>query len=538
MFRNLTIRGKMILLVGLFFVSWLIMAIFAINQINTVGNLVDSLYQHPYLVSQGARSAQVNLIKMHREMKDIILLTDIAQIAVCKKVVDELEKDNLELLNTAKDLFLGDKQKYDDFIKSLLAWKPIREEVILALESGEREKAAEISMGKSEKYVAGLEEEVENLLEFADTNALELKTNALTTTNNVTTTVSWLTIIFLLIIVIFSFYIVKDISIRISKAIEVTNQLEKGNLKVSIEITSKDEIGKLLESLSNMVQTLIKQMKEIIEGINVLSAAASQISSSSTQLRVSAVEISSTVAQTTASVEEAKQTAQLSNEKARYVSDKAKNSQQISQKGEETVDKTIEVMSQIKIQMESVAESVVNLSEQSQSIGEIISAVNEIAERSNLLAVNASIEAAKAGEQGKGFSVVALEVKNLAEQSKKYTVQVRSILNGIQKAISTTVMSLEQVHKAVDLGSKQSAEAGETIKNLTETISESAQASLQVAASSQQQLAGMTQITIAIEDIKQASNQNAASSKQLEVSAVNLKDLGEKLQEIVKIYKL
>ncbi len=568
----MTIRGKMVLLVGLFIVLWLITALFALNKINTVGNLVDSLYQHPYSVSKSLHEAHVNLLKMHREIKDIMLLTDITQIAVHEKIINELEKDNLELLDSAKGEFLGDKQKYDDVIKSFLAWKPIREEVILAMKSGE-----EVIRGKSAEYIANLEEEFDTLEKLADERVIEFNSNARTITKNTITIVAWLTIIFLLIVVIFSFYIIRYISIQINNAVESTNQLGRGDHDIKIKITSKDEIGKLMESLQkavtsykkiavaaekistgdltveieplsdkdkmglalvNMVGALRKQIKEVIEGINVLSTAANEISSSTAQLHVSAAETSSTVAQTTVSVEEAKQTALLSQEKARYVSDNAKYAEQVSQKGKETVDKTIEVMNQIKIQMEYVSDSVVNLSEQSQSIGEIIYAVNEIAERSNLLAVNASIEAAKAGEQGKGFSVVALEVKNLAEQSKKYTEQVRSILNGIQKAISTTVMSLEQGRKAVDLGTKQSAEAGVTIQSLTESISESAQAALQIAASSQQQLAGMTQITLAVENIKQASSQNAASSKQLEISAINLKNLGEKLREIIKIYKL
>jgi len=577
MFKNMTIRGKMILLVGLFILLWCSIAIFSVNQVNTVGNLTDNMYQHPFLVTDIVDDVHINLLKIDIALQDMALLKDTKYTDVFEQNIDELERESFELLNTAKDLFLGDKQKFEDMIETFSAWKPIRDEIILLARSGEIEKAAEIIEEKEAKYVSDLEEESNNLREFADTTALEFNNSARTITKNSSTTIWWFTIISLLIIAGFSFYIVAFISTQINNAAEAVNQLAKGNLDISIKIISKDEIGELMESLqkvivsykkfavatekisngdltveveplsdkdqmgmalSNMIQALKKQIGELIEGINVLGTAANQISTSTTQLHASSAETSSTVAQTTSSVEEAKQTAQLSSEKAKYVSDNARNAEGVSQKGKEAVDKTIEVMGQIKTQMETVAESVVNLSEQSQSIGEIISTVNEIAERSNLLAVNASIEAAKAGEQGRGFTVVAQEVKNLAEQSKKYTVQIRSILNGIQKAISATVMSIEQGSKAVDLGSKQSVEAGDTIQSLTESISESAQAALQIAASSQQQLAGMTQITIAVENIKQASNQNAVSSKQLEVSAVNLKELGEKLQDIIKIYKL
>ena len=150
------------------------------------------------------------------------------------------------------------------------------------------------------------------------------------------------------------------------------------------------------------------------------------------------------MSETTATVEEVKQTAQLSNQKAKFVSESAHRATQISESGKRSVAESIEAMKQIREQMESIAESIVRLSEQGQAIGEIMLTVNDLAEQSNLLAVNASIEAAKAGEQGKGFAVVTQEVRNLAEQSKQATVQVRSILNDIQKATNAAVMVTEQ----------------------------------------------------------------------------------------------
>src|SRR5258707_7263519 len=106
-------------------------------------------------------------------------------------------------------------------------------------------------------------------------------------------------------------------------------------------------------------------------------------------------------------------------------------------------------MSPIRKQMEAIAQSIVRLSEQGQTIGLIIATVEDLAAQSNLLAVNAAIEAAKAGEHGKGFGVVAQEVKSLAEQSRQATNQVRTILSDVQKATATAVLATEQRNKAV-----------------------------------------------------------------------------------------
>jgi methyl-accepting chemotaxis protein len=152
--------------------------------------------------------------------------------------------------------------------------------------------------------------------------------------------------------------------------------------------------------------------------------------------------------------------------------------------------------------------------------------------------VNAAIEAVKAGEQGLGFSVVAQEIKNMAEQSKQATAQIRSILNDVQKAVNKAVMATEQAARAVDAGSRQAKQSGEVIRILAENINEAMNATAQIAASSQQQLAGMDQIAPAMENIKQTMAQNVASTGQTQLAAQNLHDLGLKLKELEEKFQV
>ena len=126
-----------------------------------------------------------------------------------------------------------------------------------------------------------------------------------------------------------------------------------------------------------------------------------------------------------------------------------RKSAQIAQSGRKSTADVVSGMERIRTQMEAIAESMVRLSEQGQTIGQIIATVEDLAAQSNLLAVNAAIEAAKAGEQGKGFGVVAQEVKSLAEQSRQATDRVRTILGDIQKATTAAAMATEQGGKAV-----------------------------------------------------------------------------------------
>lgn len=318
------------------------------------------------------------------------------------------------------------------------------------------------------------------------------------------------------------------------------NRLAAGRAEVHREVRSTlvqvSSLSALAIILGLVIGTLLTRAitRQLRETIAQLSSASAEIMATTSQVAAGAAETATSVSETTATVEEVKQTAQLSSQKAKLVSDSAQKAAQVSHSGMKGVEGTIEGMHRIQEQMESIAESIVRLSEQSQSIAEIIATVNDLSEQSNLLAVNAAIEAARAGEQGKGFAVVAQEVKSLADQSRQATAQVRSILGEIQKATSAAVLATEQGHKAVESGVRQSTEAGTSIRTLGESINEAAQAATQIAASSQQQMVGMDQVALAMDNIKQASLQNVSGTRQAEAAAQNLHELGRRLSALIE----
>ena len=297
----------------------------------------------------------------------------------------------------------------------------------------------------------------------------------------------------------------------------------------------EDEIKELNASLeqrvSDRTEVLLGQNQQLMDAAGILASSANQILSTTKEVAAGSTETASAIGETSTTMAEVKQTSHLAAQKAKYVTETAQSAAQISNKGRKSVESTIEGINLVKEQMESIAETVEQLSEQSQTIGEIAATVNDIAEQVNMLAINAGIEAAKAGEQGKGFGVVAQEVKSLAVQAKGATSQVRTILMDVQKTISSTVMGVEQAMRAVEIGVKQSNESGEAIRLLTANIAETANAAAQILATTQEQLIGMDQVVSSFESIKQAMMQNVIGTQQAEAAANNLAQLGHRLVE-------
>ena len=330
----------------------------------------------------------------------------------------------------------------------------------------------------------------------------------------------------------------------VHEAMRVSDEYAAGNFtaRVNEELSVKGEFLTFKEALNRIGIELTRMMAlindELYQGVNVLSAASTEILSVTAQLSSSTAETATSVNETSATVEEVRKTTEVTNQKAKAVSDQGQAVNQVVRNGQMSVEEINTGMKGISSQMESIGANVIKLSEQSQAIGEIIISVNEIAEQSNLLAVNASIEAAKAGEFGKGFGVVAQEIKILAEQSKQATSNIRTILTEIQKGITATVISTEQGNKTVATGLKLTSDAKEAISVLSHSIAEAQKASIQIAASSQEQVIGMDQISIAMENIRTAAQNNLEVTRQVEKTAGDLHNLGTNLKEITERFRV
>ena len=345
--------------------------------------------------------------------------------------------------------------------------------------------------------------------------------------------------LFAMVFVLTTLYVRRGIVAPLVRVMSLANAIASGDLKQKHLVTkSGDEIGELAVIFNGMLDYLRQFATQSADVARNLGTAASEILAAIQQQAAAVREQASAIQQTTTTMEEIGQSGAQVNERGRQISVTAEASLGAANAGIGAVQSTNMTMVSIRSQVESVAENIVNLSERNQTIGEIIATVNDIAEQSNLLSLNAAIEAADAGDHGRRFSVVANELKNLSEQAKGATVQVRLILGEIQKGINTSVMLTEEAVKRAEGGKLQADIAEKTIMQLTGTTSESVKTFQQIVGATNQQQIGFEQITQALRSIRIGADQTAASTSQLEKAALSLNTLGQKLQETTQRYQI
>jgi methyl-accepting chemotaxis protein len=340
------------------------------------------------------------------------------------------------------------------------------------------------------------------------------------------------------IVLVLAVILARRISQPMSAIADVARKVAEHDLTVKApNLARTDELGDLSRAFGSMLESLKTQITQVLQGSAVLEGAVDQITASVSQVASGSAQVAGSVSETATTLEELRRSAKISGDKAKNLSEMARNALGAAIQGREATEGSLRGIRTIKEQVGIVGQTVTKLSEQSVSIEQIISTVGDLADQSNLLAVNASIEAARAGESGKGFSVVAHEIKTLADQSRQSTLQIRGILDSIRKSISAVVMSMEQVNAALETGIGQSSKTEESIAILNQSVELSSREATIIETSSSQQNIGMDQVSEAMVSIEQAMSQNLRVVGQLEDAATMLADLGQQIRRSVEAYR-
>lgn len=314
--------------------------------------------------------------------------------------------------------------------------------------------------------------------------------------------------------------------------------VDEGDLTQKVVVTSRDELGTLASTFSLMVDKL----KEIPISLH---ASVKMLGDSVDNLDVSAREQSHTVSKSAAALQETqvtaqeiKQTSLLAAQKAELVLKVAERAEIVGRAGEESIEQSLGALTEMRSQVEDIATKIAALGDRTRQIGVITQTVKDLADQSNMLALNAAIEAVRSGEHGKGFTVVAREIRSLADQSIQATNRVREILEDITGAIQGAVSSTDRGAQKMENGLVQMRASGENLRELSNIVKDNASAVRQIAAAVSQQNAGITQIFTAVTDLSSMMDDTVKRLDSTNKATETLKHATEKVSSVVSTYRV
>ncbi|MDO8915009.1 MAG: HAMP domain-containing methyl-accepting chemotaxis protein [Coriobacteriia bacterium] len=319
------------------------------------------------------------------------------------------------------------------------------------------------------------------------------------------------------------------------ESVKLATQGEIGHKAI---VKSEDEFGTLAKSYNQMLDLIVYLITQTQESSKRLAQSSSDILSATEQQASGAAEQAASISQTTATMEELAATYRQIADNADSVVRMAEATLGSAESGQQAVMNTMESMDQIKTRAQSSANKILALGERSQQIGQVLSIINNIADQTKILALNAAIEAARAGEAGRGFSVVAIEIRKLAESVVSSTGEISTIMTEIQSAANDLVISTEQELKQVGEGVELGHVTSDSLEQILDMIEQTTSSAKEISVATQQQRTATEQVVKAMKEVAQVAQQTAAGSKQVATAAEGLASMARDSSQVGQAFRI
>ena len=512
--QHLSVRTKLSLLVAISSVGMVTVGLLSFWSMR------DAAAESEYMVTVelGSLSAlsevRGGLGNMRRYEKDLFLnLADEAEVARYQKAWTQAVAGTVASLGQLRALVeTAEQAEIDRMLEGIASYGQTVNAIHLGITRGEVNDpwAANKLMGSAKAGVRAADQG------FATISvALKQRAEARTAENARTNTMlqgikGVITVGVLLFSIWLGWLLSRRISAPLTQAARAMERMADGDLSVVVEAQGSDETAQVLLALQRMQRSLSQTVSQVRSATDSINTASSEIASGNQDLSARTEQTASNLEETAASMEQLTSTVRQSADSARQANQLAASASQIAVRGGQVVGQVVTTMDEINAS--------------SKKISDIIGVIDAIAFQTNILALNAAVEAARAGEQGRGFAVVAGEVRNLAQRSAEAAKEIKSLIGS-------------SVNR-VEAGSRLVAEAGQTMSEIVGSVQRVSDIIGEITAAAGEQSDGIGQVNVAVNQLDQMTQQNAALVEESAAAAESLKDQASRLAQVVQVFRL
>ncbi len=543
-FKDMKVRTKLLIAFGLIFLLNLVSGGLAVRAVGDMKSYIKEVVEESYVKIDRLDGINTRVTTIAFLLRDVIIVDDPSKAEALMGRVREIQAAIAEdLAYLEKNIESGEGKKLLEELKSAREeYIREREKQYALLKEGKKKEARELLLGAvteiQTRYldIIGKNVAFQKRRKTETVKAADAEYNASVALLAGSTALSVLLIIFLVLL------LSKTIAKPLVDCATVAEKISAGDLTRDKTLAkgsiSKDETGQLVRAINEMQEKWRDVVMELKSASDTLASASQELSASSEQMSGGVAEQSGRASQIATSATEMSQTVIDIAKNASNIASSAGETSQVAKNGAQVVNKAVQEVKAIAQTVNESAQLMTSLGDRSQQIGDIVRVIKDIADQTNLLALNAAIEAARAGEQGRGFAVVADEVRKLAERTAKATSEIGAMIGAIQTEVQQAVVSMNEGSKRVETGVEYSAQAGGVLKDIVMSVDDLQAMVQRIAVATEQMSSVAEQISGDIETVASVSKETSTGSDEIAKSSSNLARLASNLSGLVAQFKV
>jgi len=539
MLAEMKIRTKLLTGFGILILFSIVMALAATYAISLLNANIDNILGTRIPQLKNATRIIENIRGSNQSMNDAYFIEGAGAIEAELQSTASNSKSTSEAMDALKASLVTDKEKqlYQNILDQRVPYLAQRNRIIACLKA--EDKAGALEEFKKIKplrqgFLGALKELDAYVQEQAKLDGIRARNDAKATRTAILALVAVIVVVSLVL----ALWIIRGITKPLHAAVTTAKRIAERDLTVRVEGAGSSETGQLMAAMGNMVENLKGVIVQTSNTSANIAAASAQLYATSEQIATGTGKVAAQAGTVATASEEMSATSNDIAANCHMVAESAQQAAATTQEGFEVVRRTVDGIRQRGEEARVNARNIESLGERSDQIGAIVATIEDIADQTNLLALNAAIEAARAGEQGRGFAVVADEVRALAERTTRATREIGEMIKAIQNETRAAIVTMEAGVKGSEQGAAEAGQLENALQAILEQVNAVSMQVSQIATAAEEQTATTSEITTNIHQITQVVNETSHGTQGSANAASALSSQAEELQSLVRQFKL